>query len=47
MMSRKMGYKNDDGPDTKFSSGIEKEVISKEEPRNAAVNKARAALSMR
>ena len=47
MMSRKMGFKNEDGPDTKFSSGMEKEVQSKEDPRNTAVNKARNALSMR
>lgn len=41
MMSRKMGFKDDEGPDTKFSSGIEKTSIKTEDHRNSAVEKAR------
>ena len=47
MMSRKMGYKDEEGPDTKFSSGIEKGVIKQEDHRTSIVSKARQALSMR
>ena len=47
MMNRKMGFKDDGGPDTKFSSGMEKASFKTEEPRTSAVNKAREALSKR
>ena len=46
-MNRKMGFKDDEGPDTKFSSGMEKASFKTEEPRASAVNKAREALSKR
>ena len=41
MMSRKMGYKDDEGPDTKFSSGIEKTSVKTQDHRTSAVDKAR------
>ena len=46
-MNRKMGYKEEEGPETKFSSGIEKGVPKQEDHRNSIVNKARQALSKR
>ena len=46
-MNRKMGFKDDAGPDTKFSSGMEKTTFKAEDHRTSAVNKAREALSKR
>ena len=46
-MNRKMGYKEEEGQETKFSSGMEKGVPKQVDHRSSAVNKAREALSMR